>query len=109
MLLLRRASFAVACCPARNAARRKSNMSPFMRHSTQTRAAGAVGLVAAAFAAGCTPSGERDMPTAEAAAVVRRYCTECHNADDLAGDIDFKKLDPAHVEADRAVWETAVL
>ncbi|HZF29052.1 MAG TPA: DUF1592 domain-containing protein [Gammaproteobacteria bacterium] len=80
-----------------------------MRHSTQTRAAGAVGLVAAAFAAGCTPSGERDMPTAEAAAVVRRYCTECHNADDLAGDIDFKKLDPAHVEADRAVWETAVL
>jgi mono/diheme cytochrome c family protein len=79
-----------------------------MRHSTQARAARAAALAVAALAAGCTPPAERDMPTDEAAAVVRRYCSECHNADDLAGDIDFKKLDPAHVEADRIVWEGAV-
>jgi hypothetical protein len=66
----------------------------------------AVVIGAAALASGCTTG---DMSTGEAAAAVRHYCTECHNADDLAGDIDFKKLDPAHVDTDRAAWETAVL
>ncbi|HEX5047152.1 MAG TPA: DUF1592 domain-containing protein [Gammaproteobacteria bacterium] len=75
--------------------------------STMRRGRGGAVLLAAGLTlAGCSRHG--DMSADEATAAVRRYCTECHNADDLAGDIDFKKLDPAHVEANRAVWETAV-
>jgi hypothetical protein len=78
-----------------------------MRYSIASRAWCGAALAVVVAAAGCARDGG-DMSTADATAAVRRYCTECHNADDLAGDIDFKKLDPAHVEANRAVWETAV-
>jgi len=41
-------------------------------------------------------------------AMLDRYCVECHNAVDLAGDLAFDRLDPSRLHADAAVWETVV-
>ncbi len=41
-------------------------------------------------------------------AVVNRYCTDCHNDDDLAGGVSFKKLEGADVGRNAKVWEAAV-
>src|SRR5512134_1126877 len=41
--------------------------------------------------------------------VVQSYCTECHNANDLAGDFSFDKLSPATPVAEHAeLFETVV-
>ena len=45
--------------------------------------------------AGCEPGG---MSGDELAATIERYCVECHNPVDLAGELDFEALDAAHVE-----------
>jgi len=41
-------------------------------------------------------------------AVLDRYCVGCHNDDDLAGGISFKKLDRTDLGRNAAVWEAAV-
>jgi hypothetical protein len=41
-------------------------------------------------------------------AVVERYCFECHNRDDLAGDRAFDRLSPDRVAADAETWEAAI-
>ena len=38
----------------------------------------------------------------------RTYCTECHNDDDLAGEVSFAKLTPASVPAHAQIFEAAV-
>jgi hypothetical protein len=41
-------------------------------------------------------------------AVVERYCIECHNEDDLAGDRAFDRLSPDRIAADAEIWEAAI-
>ena len=41
-------------------------------------------------------------------AVVERYCFECHNRDDLAGDRAFDRLSAERIAADAETWELAV-
>src|SRR5687768_2087579 len=40
--------------------------------------------------------------------LVDRYCLECHNDVELAGDLAFDRLDRGDIAADAAVWETAI-
>ncbi len=40
--------------------------------------------------------------------IVKSYCTECHNADDLAGDVSFDRLSPDSVPQHAEVFETVV-
>ena len=55
--------------------------------------------------AGCEPGG---MSGDELAATIERYCVECHNPVDLAGELDFEALDAAHVERAPETWEAVV-
>jgi len=57
-----------------------------------------------------TPRARRSTATAAAAprAIVDRYCVNCHNELDLAGDVDFDALDIGNVGKDPATWEKAV-
>ena len=53
------------------------------------------------------------MPTEQKVAeqqwkVVKSYCTECHNSDDLAGDLNFERLSPESVPQHAEVFETVV-
>jgi hypothetical protein len=48
------------------------------------------------------------MGSDEATAALDEYCSECHNEIDFEGNIDFARLDPAHVDADAATWEAVV-
>ena len=41
-------------------------------------------------------------------AIVSRYCRNCHNENDLAGDLSFEALDIENVGKDPASWEKAV-
>jgi hypothetical protein len=41
-------------------------------------------------------------------AVVERYCFECHNRDDMAGDRAFDRLSPDRIAADAETWELAI-
>jgi len=67
--------------------------------------------VAAAAIASCS---KPDSPEALAAAapkqwqLVDKYCTECHNADDLAGDVDFKKIKPENLAQHVDTLEKAI-
>lgn len=40
-------------------------------------------------------------------AVVERYCLDCHNRAEYAGDLSFEGLSPADVHGNPAVWERA--
>jgi hypothetical protein len=40
--------------------------------------------------------------------VIKKYCFDCHNSDDLAGDRAFDKLSPDHIAADAETWEAAI-
>jgi hypothetical protein len=64
----------------------------------------AVGLPAA-VAAAC---GDPGISPSQADAEIQRYCTECHNPIDLAGELSFASLNPAAVDAAPAVWEEVV-
>src|SRR5690349_15485034 len=53
------------------------------------------------------------LPTEERVAqqqwgIVQSYCTECHNADDLAGDVSFQKLSATSVSQHAELFETVV-
>jgi hypothetical protein len=41
-------------------------------------------------------------------AVVKQYCFECHNRDDLAGDRAFDAMSPERIAADAETWELAI-
>jgi mono/diheme cytochrome c family protein len=41
-------------------------------------------------------------------AVVKQYCFECHNRDDLAGGRAFDRLSPDRIAADAETWELAI-
>jgi hypothetical protein len=41
-------------------------------------------------------------------AIVSRYCRNCHNENDLAGDLSFEALDIENVGKDPASWEKAI-
>ena len=57
-----------------------------------------VGLLATlALCAGCGKLGGSAATAEQQWQVVDRYCMDCHNADDLAGGVDFKKIGPDHV------------
>jgi hypothetical protein len=70
---------------------------------------GAGGLAALAIAAYAyhqhrTPS----MSATEQQAMLERYCADCHNDAERAGDLVFDRLDLGRVHADAAVWETVI-
>jgi mono/diheme cytochrome c family protein len=56
--------------------------------------------------AGCERTNRMDA--GERSAAIERYCADCHNPAERAGDLSFDALDPAHVEAAPEVWEAAV-
>ena len=41
-------------------------------------------------------------------ALVGRYCVDCHNAAERAGDLSLERADLAHVEQDPELWEAVV-
>ena len=45
---------------------------------------------------------------AEQWAVVEKYCFECHNQDDRAGDRAFDGMSPDRIAADAETWERAI-
>lgn len=45
---------------------------------------------------------------AESWAVVRQYCLDCHNSQDLAGGRAFDDLSPDQIAADAETWEAAI-
>jgi hypothetical protein len=55
--------------------------------------------------AGC---GRTELSLNQADAEIQRFCTECHNPIDLAGELSFAGLDPLHVGSAPAVWEEVV-
>jgi hypothetical protein len=50
----------------------------------------------------------RRMSADDIAATLDRYCSDCHNPIDYAGELSFEDLDPAHVEVAPDVWEKVV-
>ena len=51
-----------------------------------------------------TPS----VRVAEQWAMLDRYCADCHNDAERAGDLAFDRLDASRMHADAAVWETVI-
>ena len=75
------------------------------------KALGAAAFVAAAALAGCSREPSPEALQAQGRELwpfVERYCVECHNETDLAGEIDFEKLDPDEVAAHADTFERAV-
>src|SRR5262245_26002697 len=66
------------------------------------------GALAAAGAAALVWTLRSRAPAERQLAVLDRYCVGCHNDDDLAGGISFKKLDRTDLGRNAAVWEAAV-
>jgi mono/diheme cytochrome c family protein len=71
---------------------------------------GATTVLAATFVVACGPADQRAAVASPdgAAATIERYCSDCHNPDDLAGGLSFRHLDAAHVSADPKTWERIV-
>jgi mono/diheme cytochrome c family protein len=68
-----------------------------------------VAVVAAAAAAGGGLYAWRQAHVGEAQwGVVKQYCFECHNRDDLAGGRAFDRLSPDRIAADAETWELAI-
>jgi hypothetical protein len=65
---------------------------------------GLAAVAAAAYVYHRTPS----VDAAEQFALLDRYCMDCHNDAERAGDLAFDRLNPSHVHADAAVWEKVV-
>jgi hypothetical protein len=78
-----------------------------MTRALEARAAGTVAVASMALTAGCGLF-DRSMSSDEATAALDEYCSGCHNEIDFEGNIDFARLDPAHVDADAATWEAVV-
>ena len=78
-----------------------------MTCASEARALGTAALGALVLTSGCGLF-DRNMTADETRAALEEYCSECHNEIDLEGDIDFARLDPAHVETAAETWEAAV-
>jgi hypothetical protein len=78
-----------------------------MTRALEALAAGTIAVASMALTAGCGLF-DRGMTADDAAATLDQYCSECHNEIDFEGNIDFARLDPAHVKADDATWEAVV-
>jgi hypothetical protein len=65
-------------------------------------------LGVAAAAGGAVLLWTHSASTGSQWAVVERYCFECHNRDDLAGDRAFDRLSPERIAADAETWEAAI-
>ena len=86
-----------------------------MRSSVRTRPTEPVGarpaprkcrlLLPGAIALAAACGGQRPE---EISASIDRYCVDCHNPIDFAGELNLEALDPAHVEADPAAWEAVL-
>ena len=50
----------------------------------------------------------RSVNPTEQWAMLDRYCEDCHNDADRAGDLAFDRLDKSHLSANAAVWEKAI-
>src|SRR5687768_8768057 len=70
-----------------------------------------VGLFALAGAlAACNPFGQPTVAerAAEQWPMVDRYCTDCHNSAELAGDLDLEKIGPENLAQHAEQLEMAV-
>ena len=67
-------------------------------------------LAWAALGAACSSGDDAVVvgSAADAAAALNRYCSDCHNPAELAGDFSFSRLDPAAVHEDPELWERIV-
>jgi hypothetical protein len=78
--------------------------------TTLVRTAGPIALLAALALAGCGKLGGQD-PQADAGKqwpLVKKYCTDCHNASELAGGVDLEKIKPENVAQHAETLEKAV-
>jgi len=50
--------------------------------------------------AGCGPSGQEVVSS-----TIRGYCVDCHNDIERVADLSLDRLDLAHIDADREIWE----
>src|SRR5215831_13496579 len=83
-----------------------------MRSNAQTmlRISAPAALLAVLALAGCGKLGSQD-PKAQAAQqwpLVNKYCSDCHNASDLAGGLDFAKIKPENFAQHAETLEKAV-
>src|SRR5262245_32270425 len=77
-----------------------------MRSSTKWLAAASVaGIAVAATAVAIRLQHTREQ---QRWAMLKTYCTECHNKDDLAGEISFQGLTPESVPQHPEIFEAAV-
>lgn len=67
----------------------------------------AAGGLACALLAACG-GGVDKVSVEEHAALLERFCTDCHNPLDYAGDFSFSSMDLANVGPHQALWEAAV-
>src|SRR6185503_482588 len=67
-------------------------------------------LAASIVLAACNPFGEASVAdrAPEQWAIVGKYCTDCHNAADFAGGLDFEKIKPENVAQHAEKLEMAV-
>ncbi|MDX1563528.1 MAG: DUF1587 domain-containing protein, partial [Gammaproteobacteria bacterium] len=85
-------------------------VSPHGRHRSVTIVLVRTGvLLGALILTGCARTGGDAIGNAgEAALAVERYCADCHNAVDFAGEFSFDTLDPARIADDPEHWERVV-
>src|SRR5215471_3006450 len=66
-------------------------------------------LVCAMLIAACGGKGAPAIDSAQdVSATLRRYCSDCHNPADLAGNFSFSSLDPSAVQQKPELWEHVV-
>ena len=67
-------------------------------------------VVSAAAAARPAPAEGAAPPEGAHAkwSLIDRYCTECHNVTDWAGDVAFDSMSPDQIPSDAKVWESAI-
>ncbi|HVY66063.1 MAG TPA: DUF1592 domain-containing protein [Gammaproteobacteria bacterium] len=74
-----------------------------------TLLARAAPVTLAALAAACTSHDAAVVASAQdATAALRRYCSDCHNDDDLTAGLSVTKLDPTDIHKNPEVWERVV-
>ncbi|MEY2878580.1 MAG: hypothetical protein RLZZ15_960 [Verrucomicrobiota bacterium] len=95
-------------------------MPPFPASPLRRFPRASVALVAFAVSAGVLAAAEKSAPrptppaasaASEPAALLTRYCLDCHDASTRKGDLSLENLDPrnpAHLAATPALWEKVV-
>jgi hypothetical protein len=69
----------------------------------------AMGLFAGGLMADPAPPAvaAHDVAVDENWPLLKKYCTDCHNATDWAGGIAYDTMDPADIPSDAKTWEAA--